>query len=139
MKIWTLAGIALSAALTVSVAGGPAFAAPKQAKVCKALAVVDPDNDGQLDLSEAKAAAGKLFARLDPDKDGTLDKRELRGRLSPRELAAADPDKDKTLDKAEFTAIVEARFKAANTDKDTTIECKELGSAAGRALLRVLR
>ena len=78
-------------------------------------------------------------ARLERDKDGTLDKRELRGRLSERDIAAGDPDKDKTIDKAEYLAIVEARFKAANGDKDKTIECDELRSRAGRALLRLLR
>ncbi len=135
-----LASIALTSIMALGAIALPALAASKPApKVCAALAAVDPDNDGQLDMGEAKAAAGKLFARLDPDKDGTLDKRELRGRLSPREIASADPDKDKTIDKAEFMAVVEARFKAANKDKDATIECKELGGAAGRALLRVLR
>jgi hypothetical protein len=38
---------------------------------------LDPDNDGTVDLAEAKSAASKLFDKL--DRDGTLDKRE-RGR-----------------------------------------------------------
>lgn len=124
--------------LAAATLGAPASAGHKH-KVCKALAVIDPDNDGALDLAEAKKAASKLFDRLNRDKDNTLDKRELKGRLSERELMAGDPDKDKTLDKGEYLAIVEARFKAANTDKDDTIECKELDSRAGRALLRLLR
>ena len=140
MKIATLASIAISATLAGVVLGTPAMAAHKPGhKVCKALAAVDPDNDGALDLAEAKKAAGALFDKLNRDKDSTLDKRELRGRLSAREIAAGDPDKDKTLDRAEYLAIVEAKFKAANTDKDGTIECKELDSRAGKALLRLLR
>jgi Ca2+-binding EF-hand superfamily protein len=100
---------------------------------------LDPDNDGTIDLAEAKNAASKLFGRLDRDHDGTLDKRELRGRLSAKDFAAADPDKDGTLDKDEFLAVVEARFKAANPDSDDTIDSKELASSAGRSLSRLLK
>jgi Ca2+-binding EF-hand superfamily protein len=65
---------------------------------------LDPDNDGTVEVAEAKDAASKVFDKLDRDHDSTLDKRELRGRLSSKELAAADPDKDATLDKNEFHA-----------------------------------
>jgi Ca2+-binding EF-hand superfamily protein len=51
----------------------------------------DTDNDGTVDLAEAKKAASAVFDKLDRDKDGTLDKAELKGRLSAKELAAADP------------------------------------------------
>src|SRR6476660_9515241 len=49
------------------------------------LKTLDPDNDGTVDLTEAKTAAGKLFDRLDRDHDGTLDRRELRGRLNAKD------------------------------------------------------
>src|SRR3974390_1194242 len=62
----------------------------------------DTDNDGTVDLAEAKKAAGDLFDKLDSDKDGTLDIKELKGRLSRKDFAAADPDKDKTLTKDEY-------------------------------------
>lgn len=101
--------------------------------------MLDTDNDGTVHLAEAKKAASALFDRLDPDRDGTLDKRELAGRLSARELAAADPDRDGTLTKDEYLAVVERRFNAANPDKDGTLDAKELSSAAGKALLRLLR
>jgi Ca2+-binding EF-hand superfamily protein len=74
------------------------------------LRTLDPDNDGTVDLAEARSAASKLFDRLDRDHDGTLDKRELRGRLNAKALAAADADNDGTLDKNEFLALVEKRF-----------------------------
>ena len=32
----------------------------------------DTDNDGTVDIDEAKKAAGELFDKLDTDKDGTL-------------------------------------------------------------------
>jgi Ca2+-binding EF-hand superfamily protein len=101
--------------------------------------MLDTDSDGTVDLAEAKKAASALFDRLDPDHDGTLDKRELAGRLSAKELAAADPDRDGTLTKDEYLAVVEQRFNAANPDKDGTLDAKELNSAAGKALLRLLR
>ena len=101
--------------------------------------LLDTDNDGTVDLAEAKKAAAALFDKLERDHDGTLDKRELAGRLSAKELAAADPDKDGTLTKDEYLAVVEQRFNAANPDKDGTLDAKELNSAAGKALLRLLR
>jgi Ca2+-binding EF-hand superfamily protein len=101
--------------------------------------MLDTDNDGTVDLAEAKKAASALFDRLESDKDGTLDKRELARRLSAKELAAADPDHDGTLTKDEYLAVVEQRFSAADPDHDGTLDAKELNSAAGRALLRLLK
>jgi Ca2+-binding EF-hand superfamily protein len=105
----------------------------------KAIKMFDTDADGTLDLAEVKKAASALFAKLDPDHDGTLDARELRGRLTAKELAAADPDRDGTLTLDEYLSVVEQRFKAADPDNDGTLDAKELKSRAGRALLRLLR
>jgi Ca2+-binding EF-hand superfamily protein len=99
----------------------------------------DTDNDGTIDLKEAKKAASAVFDRLDRDKDGTLDKRELARRLSPKELAAADPDHDGTLTKDEYLAVVEQRFNAADADKDGTLDAKELARPTGKALLQLMR
>jgi hypothetical protein len=103
------------------------------------LKTLDPDNDGTVDLTEAKTAAGKLFDKLDRDRDGTLDRPELGGRLNAKDFAAADPDHDGTLDKNEFLALVEKRFKTADPDNDGTIDAKEFKSAAGRSLVRLLK
>jgi hypothetical protein len=100
---------------------------------------LDPDNDGTIDLAEAKNAASKVFDKLERDHDNTLDKSELRGRLSVKDVTAADPDKDGTLDKDEFLAVVEKRFNAADPDNDGTIDAKELKSSAGRSLSRLLK
>jgi Ca2+-binding EF-hand superfamily protein len=124
------------AAATLIGGSFPAFAKSRQTD---ALKMLDTDNDGTVDLDEAKKAASALFDKLDRDHDGTLDKRELAGRLSAKEFAAADPDHDGTLSKDEYLAIVEQRFKAANLDSDSTLDEKELSSKAGRSLLRLLR
>ncbi|MCA6121993.1 EF-hand domain-containing protein [Bradyrhizobium sp. WSM 1704] len=126
----------LALTLAVVVLSGPALAASGGNSV---LRMLDPDNDGTVDLAEAKKAAAALFAKLDPDRDGTLDARELRGRLTAKELAAADPDHDGTLTLDEYLAVVEQRFKAADPDNDGTLDAKELRSRAGRSLLRLLK
>jgi Ca2+-binding EF-hand superfamily protein len=121
---------------TLLASGLPVSAKPYRTKPIQML---DTDNDGTVDLSEAKKAASAVFDKLERDKDGTLDKRELSRRLSARELAAADPDHDGTLTKDEYLALVEQRFKAADRDNDGTLDAREFNSRAGRALLRLLR
>jgi EF hand len=100
---------------------------------------LDTDNDKTIDLAEVKKAASTLFDRLEKDQDGTLDRKELRGRLSEKELLEGDPDKDKSLTKDEFLAVVEQRFKAADKDADGTLDLDELRSPAGKALLKLLQ
>jgi len=104
-----------------------------------AIGMFDTDNDGTIDLAEAKKAASSAFDRLERDHDGTLDKRELGRRLTAKELAAADPDHDGTLTKDEYLAVVEQRFNAADPDHDGTLDAKELSTKAGQALLRLLK
>jgi Ca2+-binding EF-hand superfamily protein len=123
-------------AVMLAAVSTPASAASRTANPIK---MFDTDNDGTLDLAEVKKAAADVFARLDRDHDGTLDKRELAGRLSAKELAAADPDHDGTLTSDEYSAVVEQRFNALNRDNDGTLDAKELRSAAGKALLRLLK
>jgi Ca2+-binding EF-hand superfamily protein len=125
----------VSVALALLAPGKFAFARSSRT----ALYGLDTDNDGTVDLEEAKKAASALFDRLDRDHDGTLDRRELRGRLSAKELNEADPDHDGTLTKNEYLAVVEKRFNAANPDRDGTLDAKELKTKVGRSLLRLLR
>ena len=113
---------------TLSVASLPVLAASRNANPVR---MFDTDNDGTLDLAEVKKAASALFAKLDRDHDGTLDKRELAGRLSARGIGTLTAD--------EYLAVVEQRFNAANPDQDGTLDAKELSTAAGRALLRLMR
>jgi Ca2+-binding EF-hand superfamily protein len=115
-------------------AAAPAIAEAKTSPVAQ----FDTDNDGTVDLAEAKKAAGATFDRLDTDKDGTVTIKELRGRLRRKAFAAGDPDHDKTLSKDEYLALVERRFKAADPDNDGTISAAEFDTPAGRALRRLL-
>jgi Ca2+-binding EF-hand superfamily protein len=127
------AALIVTGMMTVSL---PSLAASRQADPVKTF---DTDNDGTLDLMEAKKAAAAEFAKLDRDHEGTLDARELRGRLSAKDLKAADPDHDATLTMDEYLAIVAQRFEAANADHDGTLDGKEMSTPAGRKLLRLLR
>ncbi len=108
------------------------------AKKSSPVALFDTDNDGTVDLAEAKKAASDLFDKLDRDKDGTLDIKELQGRLSRKDFAATDPDNDKTLTKDEYLAAVEKRLKAADPDNDGTVSAAEFRTASGQALARLL-
>jgi Ca2+-binding EF-hand superfamily protein len=123
-------GVAAAALSAVVVfATGPlatqAFAGSKNV-----LKSVDTDNDGTVDMDEARVAANALFDQLDGDHDGTLDRKELRGHVSAKELAAADPDHDGTLTKDEYANLVASRFKAADPDSDGTLDAKEIKSVA---------
>jgi Ca2+-binding EF-hand superfamily protein len=124
------------AAVTLIGSHLPAFGKSSRSSPIKTL---DTDNDGSVDLAEAKKAASALFDKLDRDHDGTLDKRELAGRLTAKELAAADPDHDGTLTKDEYLAVVEQRFNAANPDNDGTLDARELTTKAGQKLMRLLK
>jgi Ca2+-binding EF-hand superfamily protein len=132
-KLVKAIGFALVLGLACSVSQTPA------ASRTSSLQTLDSDHDGTVDLNEIRAAAATAFDRLDRDHDGTLSGRELKGRLSARELAAADGDHDGTLSKDEYTAAVEKRFKAANRDSDDTLDAGELRSRPGKALQRLIR
>ena len=71
---------------------------------------IDTDNDGTIDLNEAKAAASTVFDKLDTNHDGTLDRAELRRRIPEQDWKIADPDNDKTLTKDEYLNYVEYRL-----------------------------
>jgi Ca2+-binding EF-hand superfamily protein len=127
--------------LSASAAGGIALGVlPAVAKSRRGpMASLDTDNDGTLDLAEAKKAASAVFDKLDTDHDGTLTKSEVGGRLSAKDFKSGDPDKDGTLTKDEYLAVVESRFRLADPDNDGTLTDAELGSKAGRRLLQLLR
>jgi Ca2+-binding EF-hand superfamily protein len=130
MKLISRRTLLLASALTF--AASPAFAA-------SVFSGIDTNNDGTIDLNEAKAAASKVFDQLDADHDGTLNRAELRGRIPDQDWKIADPDSDKTLTKEEYLNYVEYAFKRADTNGDGTVDATEARTHAGRVLLRLLR
>ncbi len=122
--------------LGVVCAVSQSFAASKAGST---LQVLDTDHDGTVDINETKTAAEAAFDRLDRDHDGTLEGRELKGRMTAKELAAEDQNHDGLLTKEEYLDAVQKRFKAADPDSDDTLDAKELNSRPGRALQRLVR
>jgi Ca2+-binding EF-hand superfamily protein len=119
--------------------GLPALAKSNNVSLIKRF---DTDNDGTVDLAEAKKAASELFDKLDRDHDGTLDTREMSRRMTVKQikdLAAADSDHNGKFTKDEYLAVVEQRFLAADADHDGTLDAKEFHSKAGIALARLLK
>jgi Ca2+-binding EF-hand superfamily protein len=104
-----------------------------------AVAALDTDSDGTVDLNEINKSAQDLFGRLEKDADGTIDFKEMKGRVSKQHFKTADPDNDGTLSKDEFLAMVSSMFKEADPDNDGTLDAKEFASKKGKALLRVTR
>jgi len=115
------------------------FASSSKSFAAAALAALDKNNDGTLDLAEVKDAAASVFDKLDKDSDATLDREEIGGRAGKTQFNEADLDRDGTLTKDEYLGLVEKLFNAADADKDGTLTAKELHSKAGRALLRLIQ
>jgi Ca2+-binding EF-hand superfamily protein len=130
MKFISRRTLLLALALTSAIS--PSFAA-------SVFSGIDTNNDGTINLDEAKAAASKVFDQLDHDHDGTLNRAELRGRIPEQDWKIANPDNDKTLTKDEYLKYVEYAFKRVDTNSDGTVDEKEARSHAGRVLLRLLR
>jgi EF-hand domain pair len=100
---------------------------------------IDRDNDGTIDLDEAKRAAALVFDHLDRHHTGTLSRAQLgRRRVTAEEFAWADRDHDGTLTKDEYLALVERQFRAADPDNDGTVSRREFYSRAGLPLRRLL-
>jgi len=119
--------------------------ASSQTSGTDAIKMFDKDSDGSIDLAEAKAAAADLFDTLDSDHDGTLTNAELGGRaeLLRQLLPSPNPYKsfsvEGAINKDDYLSLTETRFKLADPDNDGKLDAKELDSAAGQSLLKLLR
>jgi len=98
----------------------------------------DTDHDGTLSVEEIKKAADARFEALDRKHEGYLTRSQLAGMVSFQQFRKADSNHGGKLDKAEFLSLVEKLFLEAARDRDGTLERKELGSSAGKALLRMM-
>jgi hypothetical protein len=97
----------------------------------------DTDHDGTLSVDEIKKAAIARFEELDRNHKGHLSRSQLAGALTFQQFRKADKDKDGTLDQDEFLSVIEGLFQAADKDHDGTLDKKELGSSAGRMLVKL--
>ena len=96
------------------------------------------NDDGMIDLAEAKQAASRKFDQLDRKRTGALSRSQVgRLRLTRKEFAAADTDNDGTLTKDEYLAVVEQRFNAADDNHSGTLTLKQFNSKAGLPLRRL--
>jgi hypothetical protein len=92
---------------------------------------LDLDNDGRCLRSEECCFEAVRQAR--PRSDGTLDRRELGSRLS------ATPTKTGFRTKMNFSRLPRNASKAADPDNDSTVDAKELKSAAHHPLVQILK
>ena len=127
MKLTTAKTLTLASLLAVSLPFAMVVTSASPAFAQSALAALDTDKDGTVDLAEAKAAASALFDKLDKDKDGTLDHKELKGRISAQDWKIADPDNGFKTISARTNTSPSSRvaFKRADPDNDATIDAKE--------------
>jgi len=136
-----LAGFPAASAQAPTVAQGTPDLPKRRPEEARAdpLRAFDIDKDGTLDLAEAKSAAAAHYDELDPKLDDSMDERQAAPALRGAAFHQADANHDGKISKAEYLAYVERRFRAANHDRDGTLDRKELNSATGRALLQLLR
>jgi len=100
----------------------------------------DTDNDGTIDLAEAKkAASGIVSTSWNVIMMARSTNESWARRLTPKELAAADPDHDGTLTKGRIPCGGRATLQCRRSDHDGTLDAKELNTKAGQALLRLLK
>ncbi|HEY1748182.1 MAG TPA: EF-hand domain-containing protein [Xanthobacteraceae bacterium] len=121
------------AATALIVAATPAWAKKNSTLVGQ----FDLNNDGVVDLAEAKVAGAAMFDKLDVEKKGTLTRAQLHGRLSGKEIAAFGAGG--ALSKEGYLSAVEARFRAVDADHNGKLTHWEFHTAKGRALTRLLR
>ena len=83
-------------------------------------------------LRDYTSSLGRRFNRVDRDHDGTLDATDFP--RHPERLARWDGNKDGRVTREEYEAAEQARFAAADTDKDQILTTAERTAAGwGRA------
>src|SRR5258707_12233571 len=91
----------------------------------------DTDNDGTIDLMEAKKAASAVFDRLDRDKDGTLDRRGPSPGVGPEGIARPRPRHCWQMDQEEKAPGRGAPLQRPQPGQEGTPPREELGSPRG--------
>ncbi len=116
-------------------------AAYAQSDASAFLRKVNKDNDKTISLPELNAYAAKKFVEINTRGHKSLSRKELGNRISESDFKVANNGnrKDQTLSKSEFIKYVDLLFKDANAAGDKTLSVDELGSPAGRKLIKLLQ
>ena len=110
-----------------------------------AIKMIDTDKDGTIDLAEVKAAAAAMFIKLDVGHDGIVGAKDLAGRMVSTEQLSQGPNpwmfwKTRVrYTKDQYLVLAETWFVAADADNDGTLDAKELQTAPGQQLLKLLQ
>ena len=125
--------------------GPGGVSASAEETVTDAIKMIDTDKDGSIDLAEAKTAAAAVFTKLDTGHDGIVGAKDLAGRMVTLEQLSQGPNpwmfwKTRTrYTKDQYLVLVETWFVAADVNDDGTVDAKELQTAAGQQLLKLLQ
>jgi len=123
--------------LASCVAVPPAFAS--EGARPGSFSAIGGDDNGTIDLEQAKRAAEIRFQHLDRHHTGKLSWTQLgRRRVTLQEFSWADRDHEGTLDKDEYLTLVERQFRAADLDHDGRVSRAEFYATAGLPLRRLL-
>jgi hypothetical protein len=109
------------------------------------LSKVNKDNDKTLSMHELNAYAARKFVELNTRGSkslfhASLSRTELGDRISDSDFEKANTGhrKDETLSRSEFINYADLLFEKANRRGDKTLSVDELGSPAGRKLMKLL-
>lgn len=129
LKLWRSALLAAACCL---VGGAGALASD-----CSALKAANGDSDDRLELAEVKKAASEAWRRVHNGGAGTTFLTEMEERLGSKELAAGTGGGGVT--EKEYVEIAASLFKASDPDHEDALDCSELASDPGQALLKLLK
>ena len=125
--------------------GPGGVSASAEETVTDAIKIIDTDKDGTIDLAEVKAAAAAMFIKLDTGHDGIVGAKDLAGRMVTTEQLSQGPNpwmfwKTRVrYTKDQYLVLAETWFVAADVNDDGTVDAKELETAAGQQLLKLLQ
>jgi hypothetical protein len=125
--------------------GPGGVSASAEETVTDAIKMIDTDKDGTIDLAEVKAAAAAMFVKLDTGHDGIVGAKDLAGRMVATEQLSQGPNpwmfwKTRVrYTKDQYLVLAETWFVAADADNDATLDAKELQTAPGQQLLKLLQ
>lgn len=102
------------------------------------LKAVNHDSDQTLELPEAIAAAAGVFDGLSKDRSQTVTRADIADRVGENDWSKVNKDRDQTLELDEWLTVARDRFTAADANHDGKLDARELDSAAGQLLVKMI-